>query len=129
YCWGGPSHSFLYRVNKHTGAATTVGDTTFYASAMAFDTNNVLYGTSTNSLIKISTDTGAAILVSNISGTDGAALRPWALEIDTDGTMYAAVDYGLLYKINKSSGQAVLIGTMVSSCPCGYSYFVGGFSF
>src|ERR1044071_7826481 len=97
----------LYRLDKTSAAVTTVGDTGYYLGALAFDGDGTLYGSVSvgpgrGSLVRISPQTGVAAVVGSPGVLGGLA-------IDTDGTLYGAAGSNL-YRIDKNSGSATLIG-------------------
>jgi hypothetical protein len=108
--YGWSEQGILYRINKVTGAATTVGPVGFASGGdLAFDADGTLYGATINSLIRIDPATGAGTLI----GMFGIA-QVYGLEIDLDGTMYAGV-HGTqpqLYKVDKATGATTLVGAV-----------------
>jgi len=138
--WGGSGGGVgLYKINKQNGViemfapATNVGGT---IGDLAFDTNGVLYATtSSNNLVRLDTSGGAAMFVGALTNIYGQRIRDiYGLEIDTDGTMYAGsgvydgasfTGRAELYCVNKTNGTVTLIGTI-----CGGDWFsLGGLSF
>ena len=112
------SPSTLATVSLVTGLATPVGVPTGIADLMgiAFAPNGTLYGASwsTNSLYKLNTSTGVAILVGSL-GMPGTVMDlSWDYK---NGTMYAIASEGpngsLLYSVNLTNGA----GTLVTNIP------------
>ncbi len=99
----------LYRLDLTNAALTVVGDTGYFLYTIAFDGDGTLYGsvgvgTGRGSLVRINPTTGT----SSVVGTPGVF---GGLAVDTDGTLYGAAGSGL-YRIDKNTGQATLIGTV-----------------
>lgn len=111
----------LYSISPTTGAATPIGLIGFNnVGALAFDGNGVLYGISSSGasdvLITINTSTGVGTLV----GSTGLAPAPPSNHSmadmtfrPSDGTLFAMTGGRELYTINKTTGLATLIATLV----------------
>jgi DNA-binding beta-propeller fold protein YncE len=108
----GSSEGLLYKIGTATGAATSIGFLgvpEIRGLAIRPSTNEV-YGTSpgstTTSLYRISCDSGAAVRARIISVGDMSAIA-----FNAGDTLYGATSSGKLYRINLTSGEAVLLGT------------------
>ena len=114
----GPSD--LWRVDKSTGAAALVGPIGFSTvAALAFDpVSGVLYGARSGAdafgfLITIDTTNGTGTLVGNSTRLGGLAF-------EMNGDLYGADNGGVtdgisrLYRVNKTTGAATLIGPIVA---------------
>lgn len=121
------SHDNLWRLNLGTGETERIGPlgltipgTTIVQSdveGLALETSSFLYGVNdaTNSLVYISTTTGAAVAptrnVDNLGlNRDGVELDP-GLSFDCQGQLLMSVaNQRSLYRVDKASGQATVIG-------------------
>jgi hypothetical protein len=119
---------YLYRMNKATGAVTQIGYTgdDHEWMDMAFDSHGRLWGTWSNRLYRISTQTGAATLVTPIVGVPGDPPPPgytliqevMSIAFDEHDVLYGTAmnvewDTGHgspVMRINTRTGQATLVG-------------------
>lgn len=102
-------YSTLYRLDLTNATLTAVGDTGYLLYTIAFDGDGTLYGSvgvgsGRGSLVRINPTTGTSTVI----GTPGVF---GGLAVDTDGTLYGAAGSGL-YRIDKNTGQATLIGAV-----------------
>jgi hypothetical protein len=116
----GPGSPYtLYRVSAATGAATVIGPIFGAISiTIAFAPNGRLYGSGfdfffTPLLLTIDASSGAStqVPISGLAGGIGA--NDFAFR--SDGVLFALYGATKLYRINVSSGVAMLIGTPVTS--------------
>jgi len=106
----------LYRIDVASGAAIRIGSTGLFnifnngIFKLAFDGNNILYGTTyiNSALFRIDTETGATTLIGYTGETKirGLAFDP------TDGILWASTSRGTdrILTIDTSTGEATLIG-------------------
>lgn len=133
----GSRNAFLYTINEGTGVATAVGATgiTTLTSArgLAWDGTGLLtIGFETTSgnfnlaLARISTSTGAASVIANLSGT---ALSGTVKDVSFDGvnTLWVATVSGV-YTVNATTGATALIGShgAILSSGLGMAFDGGG---
>lgn len=114
----GSAPSNLMRIDRTTGALTTVGVSglgpSFGLNAMTFDpASGMLFAAGVNSLVRIDPTTGQAFIVGNI------AHIPFALAYNPDdGNLYASSSQGsfcTLYTVNRNTGATTLVGTFPGS--------------
>ena len=104
---GSPSNT-LYQLNPTTGAVISSGVvSTLVAGSgdMAFDTNNVLWWNSGNSLYTVNTTTYVATLIGVITPT--ITINGFAF--GSNGTLYAHAGNNI-YTINQTTAVATLVG-------------------
>jgi hypothetical protein len=111
----GTDHSDLYRIDAATGRAVFVASTGLSGlDALAFDGNDVLYGTDFSqpdfNLYTINTETGEATVV----GPTGDFFTGLAFD-PGDSTLWASTggftdDRDAIYTINKETGEATFVG-------------------
>jgi Concanavalin A-like lectin/glucanases superfamily len=104
-----PSHIIIGSLSKHM-------------DGLAFDNNNVLYGINesdvNSGVVSLWTIDPATAVITLVGPLGVGANENFAgLAFDSSGTLFAAINSGndtpsLLYKVNKSTGSATLIGSI-----------------
>ena len=131
YVWG---DSYLYRIDKHTGEKTAIGDTGHTEwMDLDFDSQGRLWGTFGNDLYVIDTQTGASTFVTHVDGVEenripGVCEEDWAymeimgMAFDHNDVLWATAMKGFSYceegglaapvmTIDIEAGQAHLVGS------------------
>lgn len=123
----GGAPSSLYTIDTTTGAATLVGAIGFSVTGLAFDpTTGILYGGTSNvaavsELITIDPLTGAGTSV----GAYGTGSQTMAdITFDASGQLFGFLEPGSddLYRINKATGAATVVGDSPGSAVTGLAF-------
>jgi hypothetical protein len=121
----------IYRIDKHTGEATPVGDTGYTRwMDMACDSEGRLWATFDNDLYTLDTQTGASTFVTHVSGVPqvdvpGVCPEDWpymeimSIEFDAKGVLWATAIRGFSYcdqidapvmSVDIEAGVATVVG-------------------
>ncbi len=123
----GGALSTLYTINPLTGAGTAIGPVGYSITGLAFDpTTGILYGgtsrgSGTHGLITINPLTGAGTFV----GLYGTGFESMAdITFDASGQLYGFLEPSSddLYRINKATGAATLVGNSPGSAVTGLAF-------
>ena len=108
----GYSDRQLYRIDKTTGLATSIGNTGIPTSMdLAFDSTGTLYATSSNRIWTVNPATGASTLLGTYTGVVSGSVM--GIMFDLDDTLYATayVSNSPLYDIDLNSLSATVVGS------------------
>lgn len=115
--------SFLYRLDRTTGAATFVGQARVYADSLAINAGGIAYavdGKVTDSLYRVDLETGAMTLVGSLGL--GNTLMHTGLSFDPDGTLWM-ISTGVsaapseIFRINTTTGAATFVTIVTVDLP------------
>ena len=128
FVWG---DSYLYRIDKHTGEATRVGDTGYTRwMDMAVDSHGRLWATFDNDLYTLDTQTGASTFVTHVTGVPqsdipGVCPEDWpymeimSIAFDEKDVLWATAMRGFSYcdqidapvmRVDIQMGAATVVG-------------------
>jgi hypothetical protein len=117
YNINGGGGSDLYTVNLATGAATSVGSSSFFADGLGINSKGEAFAADwifSDSLYSVNLSTGALTLVGSLGLGDVS--QQSGLSFDQFDILWALTDDGRIYTLNTSTGAATFVANTITAC-------------